>query len=96
MPPAVRDAFAEATIEFLAHPDHLDTLLRSLDTLSGTQGLTWLPSVCGRRAGPTERAQPRAHAGVSARPCAPASRTDAVRKGTSARAVVTDSRGNAS
>ncbi|WP_432153187.1 ABC transporter substrate-binding protein [Streptomyces tricolor] len=46
MPPAVRDAFAEATIEFLAHPDHLDTLLRSLDTLSGTQGLTWLPSVC--------------------------------------------------
>lgn len=46
MPPAVRDAFAEATIEFLAHPDHLDSLLRSLDTLSGTRGLTWLPSVC--------------------------------------------------
>ncbi|MBY8839825.1 ABC transporter substrate-binding protein [Streptomyces sp. SP2-10] len=48
MPPAVRDAFAEATIEFLAHPDHLDTLLRSLDTLSDTRGLTWLPSVCDR------------------------------------------------
>ncbi|MEU6665535.1 ABC transporter substrate-binding protein [Streptomyces sp. NPDC046727] len=48
MPPAVRDAFAEATIEFLAHPGHLDTLLRSLDTLSGTRGLTWLPSVCDR------------------------------------------------
>ncbi|MFI2763969.1 extracellular solute-binding protein [Streptomyces echinatus] len=46
MPPAVRDAFAEATIEFLAHPDHLDALLRSLDTLSATRGLTWLPSVC--------------------------------------------------
>ncbi|MFF8726146.1 ABC transporter substrate-binding protein [Streptomyces sp. NPDC015171] len=48
MPPAVRDAFAEATIEFLAHPAHLDALLRSLDTLSATRGLTWLPSVCDR------------------------------------------------
>ncbi|MYW16480.1 extracellular solute-binding protein [Streptomyces sp. SID2955] len=48
MPPAVRDAFAEAAIEFLAHPGHLDALLRSLDTLSGTRGLTWLPSVCDR------------------------------------------------
>ncbi|MFJ4950055.1 ABC transporter substrate-binding protein [Streptomyces sp. NPDC088760] len=48
MPPAVRDAFAEATIEFLAHPDHLDTLLHSLDTLSATPDLTWLPSVCDR------------------------------------------------
>lgn len=46
MPPAVRDAFAEATIEFLAHHTHLDALLRSLDTLSDTPGLTWLPSVC--------------------------------------------------
>ncbi|MEU3861817.1 extracellular solute-binding protein [Streptomyces sp. NPDC028722] len=48
MPPSVRDAFAEATIEFLAHPRHLDALLRSLDTLSGTPGLTWVPSVCDR------------------------------------------------
>ncbi|WP_240468528.1 hypothetical protein [Streptomyces dangxiongensis] len=48
MPPSVRDAFAEATIEFLAHPDHLEALLRSLDTLSGTPGLTWVPSVCDR------------------------------------------------
>ncbi|MEU3523995.1 ABC transporter substrate-binding protein [Streptomyces sp. NPDC038707] len=46
MPPAVRDAFAEAAIEFLAHPGRLDRLLRSLDTLAGTPGLTWLPSVC--------------------------------------------------
>ncbi|WP_225825254.1 ABC transporter substrate-binding protein [Streptomyces naphthomycinicus] len=48
MPPAVRDAFAEATIEFLAHPRHLEALLRSLDTLSRSRGLTWLPSVCDR------------------------------------------------
>ncbi|MEV6838294.1 ABC transporter substrate-binding protein [Streptomyces sp. NPDC051133] len=46
MPPAVRDAFAEATIEFLAHPDHLPALLKSLDTLSTTRDLTWLPTVC--------------------------------------------------
>ncbi|MEU0331863.1 ABC transporter substrate-binding protein [Streptomyces sp. NPDC006193] len=46
MPPSVRDAFAEATIEFLAHPAHVKTLLRSLDTLSDTPGLTWVPSVC--------------------------------------------------
>ncbi|MES9519572.1 extracellular solute-binding protein [Streptomyces capoamus] len=49
MPPAVRDAFAEATIEFLADPGHLEALLHSLDTLSGTRDLTWLPSVCDRR-----------------------------------------------
>ncbi|MCL3992358.1 ABC transporter substrate-binding protein [Streptomyces lavenduligriseus] len=49
MPPAVRDAFAEAAVEFLAHPDRLDRLLGSLDTLSGTRDLTWLPSVCDRR-----------------------------------------------
>ncbi|MFI9246665.1 ABC transporter substrate-binding protein [Streptomyces sp. NPDC053086] len=48
MPPAVRDAFAEATIEFLADPAHLDDLLRSLDTLSDSRDLTWLPSVCDR------------------------------------------------
>ncbi|MER6569617.1 ABC transporter substrate-binding protein [Streptomyces sp. NPDC001093] len=48
MPPSVRDAFAEATIEFLAHPDHLNALLTSLDTLSRTPGLTWVPSVCDR------------------------------------------------
>ncbi|MET9449382.1 ABC transporter substrate-binding protein [Streptomyces cinerochromogenes] len=48
MPPAVRDAFAEATIEFLAHRDHLETLLRSLETLSNTRGPTWLRSVCDR------------------------------------------------
>ncbi|MEU2062642.1 ABC transporter substrate-binding protein [Streptomyces sp. NPDC013455] len=51
MPPAVRDAFAEATIEFLAHPSHLEDLLRSLDTLSATPGLTWLPSVCDGKGG---------------------------------------------
>ncbi|MEV5147974.1 ABC transporter substrate-binding protein [Streptomyces sp. NPDC052727] len=48
MPPAVRDAFGEAAIEFLAHPRHLEDLLHSLDTLSATPGLTWLPSVCDR------------------------------------------------
>ncbi|MEU0004356.1 ABC transporter substrate-binding protein [Streptomyces sp. NPDC006314] len=46
MPPTVRDAFAEATIQFLAHPDRLDALLENLDTLSHARGLTWLPSVC--------------------------------------------------
>ncbi|MFI0165414.1 extracellular solute-binding protein [Streptomyces sp. NPDC017095] len=50
MPPAVRDAFAEAAIEFLADPDRLEGLLRSLDTLAATRGLTWLPSVCDRTA----------------------------------------------
>ncbi|WP_307788176.1 ABC transporter substrate-binding protein [Streptomyces actinomycinicus] len=49
MPPSVRDAFAEATIEFLADSRHLDALLRSLDTLSDTPGLTWVPSVCDPR-----------------------------------------------
>ncbi|WP_309485499.1 ABC transporter substrate-binding protein [Streptomyces sp. WELS2] len=48
MPPVVRDAFAEAAIEFLAHPDRRDRLLGSLDTLGRTGGLTWLPSVCDR------------------------------------------------
>jgi alpha-glucoside transport system substrate-binding protein len=46
MPPAVRDAFAEATIEYLAHPRDLNALLASLDTLGRTPGLTWVPSVC--------------------------------------------------
>lgn len=50
MPPAVRDAFAEAAIQFLADPDRLEGLLRSLDTLAATRGLTWLPSVCDRTA----------------------------------------------
>ncbi|MEU3415622.1 MULTISPECIES: extracellular solute-binding protein [unclassified Streptomyces] len=48
MPPAVRDAFAEAAIEFLAHPGRLDRLLRSLDALSDTSGPTWQPTVCDR------------------------------------------------
>ncbi|WBO63001.1 ABC transporter substrate-binding protein [Streptomyces camelliae] len=48
MPPSVRDAFAEATIEYLAHPDHLDALLKNLDSLRQTHGLTWLQSVCDR------------------------------------------------
>ncbi|QHA07553.1 extracellular solute-binding protein [Streptomyces broussonetiae] len=51
MPPSVRDAFAEATIEFLAHPDHLDALLRNLDSLRLAPGLTWLQSVCDRTPG---------------------------------------------
>ncbi len=46
MPPAVRDAFAEATIDFLADPHDLDTLLKNLDSLRGDEELTWLPSVC--------------------------------------------------
>ncbi|MGQ5638395.1 MULTISPECIES: extracellular solute-binding protein [unclassified Streptomyces] len=46
MPPSVRDAFAEATIEYLADPRRLDTLLASLDTLGHAPNLTWLPSVC--------------------------------------------------
>ncbi|MFF4561408.1 ABC transporter substrate-binding protein [Streptomyces sp. NPDC001435] len=48
MPPTVRDAFAQATIEFLARPGDLGSLLKSLDTLGRKPGLTWLPSVCDR------------------------------------------------
>ncbi|KOV66987.1 hypothetical protein ADK64_10600 [Streptomyces sp. MMG1121] len=48
MPPSVRDAFAEATIEYLAHPDHLGALLKNLDSLRLAHGLTWLQSVCDR------------------------------------------------
>ncbi|WEO94488.1 ABC transporter substrate-binding protein [Streptomyces sp. FXJ1.172] len=51
MPPSVRDAFAEATIEFLAHPGHLDALLKNLDLLRLAPGLTWLQSVCDRLPG---------------------------------------------
>ncbi|SED86660.1 carbohydrate ABC transporter substrate-binding protein, CUT1 family [Streptomyces misionensis] len=46
MPPTVRDAFAEATIDYLAHPGHLETLLTNLDTLTRAPDQTWLPSVC--------------------------------------------------
>ncbi|WP_225830666.1 ABC transporter substrate-binding protein [Streptomyces sp. NK08204] len=48
MPPTVRDAFAEAVIDFLAHPEHLDGLLKNLDSLRRAKGLTWLQSVCDR------------------------------------------------
>ncbi|MGW2641172.1 extracellular solute-binding protein [Streptomyces sp. NPDC001348] len=47
MPPSVRDAFARATIDFLADPGRLDSLLRNLDALSSESDLTWLSSVCG-------------------------------------------------
>ncbi|MGQ4420099.1 ABC transporter substrate-binding protein [Streptomyces sp. SAS_269] len=48
MPPQVRDAFAQATIDFLADPGerHLDDLLKNLDSLSSPESLTWLNSVC--------------------------------------------------
>ncbi|MFF7749511.1 extracellular solute-binding protein [Streptomyces sp. NPDC007971] len=46
MPPAVRDAFAQATIDFLADPHSLDGLLKNLDRLRTDENLTWLPSVC--------------------------------------------------
>ncbi|TWV44552.1 carbohydrate ABC transporter substrate-binding protein [Streptomyces misionensis] len=46
MPPTVRDAFAEATIDYLAHPGHLDGLLTNLDALTRAPDQTWLPSVC--------------------------------------------------
>ncbi|GHI02581.1 hypothetical protein AQI88_14605 [Streptomyces cellostaticus] len=46
MPPAVRDAFAQATIDFLADPHDLDGLLKNLDSLRSDEELTWLPSVC--------------------------------------------------
>ncbi|MFJ3303726.1 ABC transporter substrate-binding protein [Streptomyces sp. NPDC086549] len=46
MPPTVRDAFAQATIDYLARPGDLPSLMRSLDTLSHRKGLTWLGSVC--------------------------------------------------
>ncbi|MFJ9815725.1 extracellular solute-binding protein [Streptomyces sp. NPDC101151] len=48
MPPPVRDAFAQATIDFLADPSdkHLDGRLTYLDTLRSDEHLTWLPSVC--------------------------------------------------
>ncbi|MFF7970896.1 extracellular solute-binding protein [Streptomyces sp. NPDC007905] len=49
MPPPVRDAFAQATIDFLADPRHLDDLLKNLDSLSSNEELTWVPSVCDRR-----------------------------------------------
>ncbi|MFE0512579.1 extracellular solute-binding protein [Streptomyces sp. NPDC058964] len=48
MPPTVRDAFAQAAVDFLARPDDLPSLLRNLDTLSHRAGLTWLHSVCDR------------------------------------------------
>nr|WP_308288140.1 extracellular solute-binding protein [Streptomyces corallincola] len=48
MPPSVRDAFTEATLQFLADPDRLEGLLRDLDRLAGDRSLTWLPSVCDR------------------------------------------------
>lgn len=48
MPPPVRDAFAQAAIDYLADasPRHLDELLGNLDALSSPGDLTWLPSVC--------------------------------------------------
>ncbi|MFK0135990.1 ABC transporter substrate-binding protein [Streptomyces murinus] len=46
MPPTVRDAFAEAVIDYLAHPARLTSLLTTLDTLRSAPGQTWLPSVC--------------------------------------------------
>ncbi|MFD9093676.1 extracellular solute-binding protein [Streptomyces collinus] len=48
MPPPVRDAFTQATIDFLADPRHLDALLADLDSISSNEELTWLPSVCDR------------------------------------------------
>lgn len=50
MPPSVRDAFAQATIDFLADPHDLDGLLKNLDSLRSDEELTWLPSVCDRGA----------------------------------------------
>ena len=46
MPPPVRDAFAQATIDFLADPHQLDDLLKNLDSLSRAENLSWLTSVC--------------------------------------------------
>lgn len=46
MPPSVRDAFAQATIDFLARPDRLDPLLGDLEALRKKDHLTWLSSVC--------------------------------------------------
>ncbi|MGW0999745.1 ABC transporter substrate-binding protein [Streptomyces sp. NPDC002520] len=48
MPPSVRDAFTQATIDYFADPGeaHLKALLTNLDKLSGAEGLTWLPAVC--------------------------------------------------
>ncbi|MFE9610117.1 extracellular solute-binding protein [Streptomyces sp. NPDC006012] len=48
MPPAVRDVFAQSTIDFLARPGDLTSLLKTLDTLRTDPKLTWLPSVCDR------------------------------------------------
>ncbi|MEW2619341.1 extracellular solute-binding protein [Streptomyces sp. NPDC048106] len=52
MPPTLRDAFAEATIEYLAHPARLGALLATLDTLRQAPGQTWLPSVCDQASAP--------------------------------------------
>ncbi|MEU5599685.1 ABC transporter substrate-binding protein [Streptomyces sp. NPDC020298] len=46
MPPSVRDAFAQATIDYLARPVRLKPLLRDLDALRRRKDLTWLSSVC--------------------------------------------------
>jgi alpha-glucoside transport system substrate-binding protein len=48
MPPSVRDAFTQATVDYFADPgeDHLDALLKNLDRLGSVKTLTWLPSVC--------------------------------------------------
>ncbi|MFG2121132.1 extracellular solute-binding protein [Streptomyces sp. NPDC048710] len=54
MPPPVRDAFAQATIDYLADPRQLDDLLKNLDSLGSAESLSWLTSVCDRtpRRGP--------------------------------------------
>ncbi|MFI5686668.1 ABC transporter substrate-binding protein [Streptomyces sp. NPDC051636] len=46
MPPSVRDAFAQATIDYLARPDRLTSLLKNLDALGADRSPTWLSSVC--------------------------------------------------
>lgn len=48
MPPPVRDAFAQATIDFLADPRQLDDLLKNLDSLGSAENLSWVTSVCDR------------------------------------------------
>ncbi|MFD5792648.1 hypothetical protein ACFWIO_03770 [Streptomyces diastatochromogenes] len=44
----MRDAFAQATIDFLADPRRLDDLLKNLDGLGGTENLSWVTSVYDR------------------------------------------------
>lgn len=47
MPPAMRAAFHQAVLRFLAFPDELESQLEMLETVRHRKDMAWLPSVCG-------------------------------------------------